>query len=248
MHTDQHSDEDFPRISSEGINRRSKEFSRQQSYKKDDQNSARDNKVRVSFVSPVLHCDVPQQSSLQQQRFINVDDSGRGIPSIEQEAYGDNPKQRLIDHNIERLQQINLKLRNKIKDLNSIVEKALERQSTKISKSSNLTFDADHMLRIREKEIENSKKQIAVNKAAVDKLKDKLRSLGPKGANDVNGEPISWETKYQMQLELKTRLEKNIKQLEKQNSLQGNAIEKATNSEDQQHRLKSLTEDLRVLK
>jgi len=72
-----------------------------------------------------------------------------------------------------------LKLRNRIKDLNSLVEKALERQSTKISKSSNLAFDADHMLRIREKEIENSKKQIEVNKTSIAKLNSKLKSLGP---------------------------------------------------------------------
>ena len=31
------------------------------------------------------------------------------------------------DKNVERLQQINLKLRNRIKDLNSIVEKAIEK-------------------------------------------------------------------------------------------------------------------------
>ena len=51
-----------------------------------------------------------------------------------------------------------------------------------------------------------------------------------------------------MQLDLKAKLEKSIKQLEKQNNMQGNAIEKATNSEDQQVKLKALTEDLRVWK
>ena len=67
-------------------------------------------------------------------------------------------------------------------------------------------------------------------------------------ATDEDGNPISWETKYQMQLDLKAKLEKSIKQLEKQNNMQGNAIEKATNSEDQQVKLKALTEDLRVWK
>ena len=67
-------------------------------------------------------------------------------------------------------------------------------------------------------------------------------------ALDDQGNPISWETKYQMQVDLKARLEKSIKQLEKQNNMQGNAIEKATNSEDQQLKLKALTEDLRVWK
>ena len=104
------------------------------------------------------------------------------------------------------------------------------------------------MLRIREKEIENSKKQIEVNKKAISKLQEKLRVLGPQGTKDENGVPISWETKYQAQLDLKARLERSIKQLEKQNNQQGNAIEKATNSEDQQLKLKALNEDLRVWK
>ena len=42
-----------------------------------------------------------------------------------------------------------------------------------------MAFDADHMLRIREKEIENSKKQIEVNKTSIAKMSAKLKSLGP---------------------------------------------------------------------
>lgn len=104
------------------------------------------------------------------------------------------------------------------------------------------------MLRIREKEILNSKKQIETNKNVIDRLKQKLSVVQQKGTTDEDGNPISWETKYQQQLELRTNLEKTIKQLEKQNSAQGNAIEKATNSEDQQNKLKSLQEELRVWK
>ena len=81
-----------------------------------------------------------------------------------------------------------------------------------------MSFDPDHMLRIREKEIKNSKKQIETNKNVIGKLKAKLEGLGPTGIKDADGNPISWDTKYQMQLELKTKLEKSIKQLEKQNS------------------------------
>ncbi len=67
------------------------------------------------------------------------------------------------------------------------------------------------MLRVRTKEIENSKKQIETNKNVIEKLKEKLKGLGPKGTTDAEGNPISWETKYQQQLELKQRLEKSIK-------------------------------------
>lgn len=94
-----------------------------------------------------------------------------------------------------------MKLRNRIKDLNIVVERALERQSTKVvsktSNANNSQFDAEHMLRIREKEIENSKKQIEVNKKAIAKLQEKLKGLGPQGTKDENGNPISWEAKYQ---------------------------------------------------
>ena len=97
-----------------------------------------------------------------------------------------------------------------------MVERALERQSSKVvSKSNNLQFDAEHMLRIREKEIQNSKKQIEVNKNTIEKLKAKLLGMGPMSAVDDDGTPISWETKYQMQVDLKLKLEKSIKQLEK---------------------------------
>ena len=70
-----------------------------------------------------------------------------------------------------------------------MVERALERHSTKLSKN-NVTFDAEHMLRIREKEIQNSKKQIEVNKNVIAKLKEKLKTLGPTGASDADGKPI----------------------------------------------------------
>ena len=53
------------------------------------------------------------------------------------------------------------------------------------------------MLRVRTKEIENSKKQIETNKNVIEKLKEKLKGLGPKGTTDAEGNPISWETKYQ---------------------------------------------------
>ena len=83
-----------------------------------------------------------------------------------------------------------------------VVERALERQSSKIvtktaSANTNPQFDADHMLRIREKEIQNSKKQIEVNKNVISKLQEKLKGLGPQGTTDEQGMPISWESKYQ---------------------------------------------------
>ena len=58
-------------------------------------------------------------------------------------------------------------------------------------------FDPEHLLRIREKEIANQRKQIESNKTAVGKLKQKLQVLGPTGIRDEEGNPLSWDTKYQ---------------------------------------------------
>jgi len=43
------------------------------------------------------------------------------------------------DQQIDKLQQINLKLRNKIKDLNYLVEKALEKQQKQVGKGASLS-------------------------------------------------------------------------------------------------------------
>jgi hypothetical protein len=83
---------------------------------------------------------------------------------------------------IEKLQSINLKLRSRIKDLNILVEKALEKQTKAGSFKDNnpagsgsgaiaASFDPDHLLAIRQKEIENSKKQIELNTKVISKLK-----------------------------------------------------------------------------
>lgn len=91
-----------------------------------------------------------------------------------------------------------------------------------------------------------------VNEVAIEKLKEKVQGMrGPINATDEDNNPISWDTQYQQQIDLKNKLEKSFKQLAKQNKMLENALEKPTNvpSEDyQQSKLKALTEDLRVWK
>ena len=100
------------------------------------------------------------------------------------------------------------------------------------------------MLRIRLKEIENSKKQIETNTNTITKMKRQLNSLG---GSDGKGE-ANWETKYQEQVDLKKQLELQIKQLEKQNSNQGLMLHRAENEDSGEAKLKALQEDLRVWK
>jgi hypothetical protein len=65
------------------------------------------------------------------------------------------------------LKGINTKLRNKIKELNSVVEKAIERANLKklamSKKEHQQNMDIEYLLKIRDKEIANSEKQIKNN-------------------------------------------------------------------------------------
>ena len=51
------------------------------------------------------------------------------------------------------------------------------------------SLDPDHMLRVRQKEIENSRKTVEVNNNLINKMKARLTQLG---GYDENGEP-NWE-------------------------------------------------------
>lgn len=68
---------------------------------------------------------------------------------------------------IAKLQKINAELRNKIKDLNFMVEKAIAKQ-TKLNKKGDLgaqNTDHEHLVKVRTKEIENTRKAIDHNNA-----------------------------------------------------------------------------------
>ena len=86
------------------------------------------------------------------------------------------------DKQIDKLKNINLKLRNKIKELNIIVEKAIEkanakRLQTQKDKTNNKPVDVEYLLRVRDKEIANSEKQIANNTREIEKLSAKYNEL-----------------------------------------------------------------------
>lgn len=128
---------------------------------------------------------------------------------------------------IVKLQNINTQLRNKIKDLNFLVEKAIEKQVKQVGKNKNkheptsvYAMDPDHLVRIRTKEIENTRKNIDYNNQQILQLNQKLKNLGAmqsdkdKQAEDGNKEkPVDWETKYLQQVEMKKQLQLTIKNL-----------------------------------
>jgi len=64
------------------------------------------------------------------------------------------------------LKQINGKLRSKIKELNVVVERAIDKANQKkltLAKREAHGVDTEHLIKVREKEIENSEKQIKNN-------------------------------------------------------------------------------------
>lgn len=76
---------------------------------------------------------------------------------------------------------INQKLRNKIKELNTIVEKAIEKANQKkltmVKREQKDQVDVDYLLKVRDKEIENSEKQIKNNQIEIEKLQQKYDEL-----------------------------------------------------------------------
>ena len=62
------------------------------------------------------------------------------------------------------------------------------------------------MIRVREREVENAKKQIELNDHTIGKLRERMKTLeagGSKGAGSVD-----WEARYRKQVDLREQLEK----------------------------------------
>ena len=73
------------------------------------------------------------------------------------------------DDVIDVLRSSNLKLKRRLKGLNQIVEKAIDKTHTKrILNFNQPTIDPEHQKRVREKELENSEQQKAFYEAEID--------------------------------------------------------------------------------
>ena len=126
------------------------------------------------------------------------------------------PKRDERDLEIEKLKMINAKLRNKIKDLNAKVELAIEKagkkrvhNSAKEAGANPKNKDPQHILLVRDREIENAKKQIEMNDREIQRLTQKIEELS--GVEKI----IALEQNLHEAKEIKSTLEKQIKQLEK---------------------------------
>jgi hypothetical protein len=59
------------------------------------------------------------------------------------------------------------------------------------------------MIKVREKEVENAKKQITLNDITIHKLKERLQTLEQEQRKGGNGTAtVDWETRYREQIDL----------------------------------------------
>ena len=86
------------------------------------------------------------------------------------------------------------------------MEKQARTVGSKKKEGSVYAMDPDHLVRIRAKEIENTRKAIDHNNAQILQLNQKLKSMNALFDGGATDKPLDWESKYIQQLELKKQL------------------------------------------
>lgn len=105
-------------------------------------------------------------------------------------------------------------------------------------------LDDQQSVAMKQKQIENSKKQIAANKEVVNDLKKKLALLG---GTDDKGDFFE-EKLFFEELQKNRLLESELKSLRKQNANTKIMLQRNEFEEDQDSKLKTLSDDLKAWK
>lgn len=100
----------------------------------------------------------------------------------------------------------------------------------------------EHLIKVRDKEITNSEKQIRNNQVEIEKLQARYDELA--AADSIQ----KLELQLRNALDQRKNLEKTIKDLEIENIENGKTLDKVTNGQEYQSKIKSLMEDLRMWK
>lgn len=152
---------------------------------------------------------------------------------------GKSEKNQMVD----KLKGINQKLRRRLKDLNLIVEKAIDRTDTKrILVKNRPRVNAEHTIQVREQEIINAQKQIVSYQKEMQQLQDKIESL--QGVDNM----LSTEHAVVESKEMTHKLTRKIKDLEKVNKDQGLALQKITDGDEYQYKIRNLVDEIRMWK
>lgn len=147
------------------------------------------------------------------------------------------------DQLVDRLKGINLRLRQKLKEMNLAVERAIEKVDTKkVLGKQRSQVDIGHQVRVRDRELKNAEQQIELYQREVESQRAKLESL--QGVEKL----LTAEAKLKESKEKIAVLDKEIYFIEKQNKDTGDIIERYADGEGYMNKMKNLIEEIRVWK
>ena len=79
---------------------------------------------------------------------------------------------------MQKLREVNAKLKKRLRDINNVVERTLEKKQRNEAKmmwaKNRKSVDPAHTKRVREQEIENSERQIGMYEAEIERIKAKI--------------------------------------------------------------------------
>jgi hypothetical protein len=142
------------------------------------------------------------------------------------------------------LKKQNELFRQKLKELNEKVEKAIDRTYVKrmLAAKKKTNVDVAHKGRVKDKEIENAQKQIESYKNEIDSLNLRIDEMSQVDIMMEREEAVK-ENKATI-LELK----KTIHELEKQSKDKGNQLERLTEGDDYNYKIRNLIDEMRMWK
>eukprot|EP00347_Sterkiella_histriomuscorum_P007381 403349157 len=163
-----------------------------------------------------------------------------GAPSIVDTMMGDQQKDQIIL----KLRHQNGVLREKLKELNQALDQALEKAQKNMNKKGyqQLPPNIETLLKTKEREMQNQEQQIQNLKKEVHMLRQKL---------DIDAgveKQIRLETNLKEAEKRNQELVREIKALQKIQNEQGKALDKITNQNDYNMKIKNLMDELKVTK
>mmetsp|Transcript_26240 Transcript_26240/g.26145 ORF Transcript_26240/g.26145 Transcript_26240/m.26145 type:complete len:244 (+) Transcript_26240:3-734(+) len=141
------------------------------------------------------------------------------------------------DKALGKLRSINFRLRKKLKYLNEKVEKAIDRTETKriLAARKKAPKNTAHMIRVKDKEIENAQKQTEAYQIEIQKLQHKIDEISQVG------KMIEMEQEVRDHKAAINELKKEIKDKEL-------LLENLAKSDDPSYKIKNMINEIRMWK
>lgn len=159
---------------------------------------------------------------------------------MEREGKKEDDKDRVLD----KLRSINYRLRKKLKELNAKVERAIDRTDTKrvLAARNKKEIDLPHRIRVKDRELENSEQQLQAYKKEIEALRNKVDEL-----NQVD-KMLDMEQEVKDNRANCSDLKKQIKELEKMSKDKGKALERLTEGDDYNYKIRNMIDEIRMWK